>query len=239
MDPAQEYALKVMVDEDKDIVKFVFERNGGKIIRGLKSLLVTQSPAFKAMFKKEWYKGAIHMKDDVSFDEADIFSRFILLVSKVLKVSQLSVHVACACYFYAEKYQVTDLKSDILKQIITTRKRFTIKDITECLDIARLYELNFFKVHLYRVKLALSDENVTNFYQICSENGMDGLVKQVVTFLCHKPLNKSWPFDLINLVIEEERKKQKAHVNNLTKELSQLKETSRWSSQFEDFPLFN
>ena len=233
MDESQEYALKLSRANKDEKVKFVFETTDGKskVVQSLKSVLITKSPAFKAMFSETWDKGKVRMDDAVTFDQEDTFSRFLLLLADVMRPQQLTIPVACSCYFYADKYRVNGLMTDILDAITRHWSAFSLDDIKNCLALTETYSLVDFKTKLNTVKLNLNQGNAIEFYEVCEKYQMDGLINQLIKHLQRFPVDKSWPQDLVLKIMDQERMETRKNINKAIADIKRL------SDQLHDFQM--
>ena len=246
MDVIQNLNLTLLTADDDDVFKFLFKTKEGKYktVRCLKSTLETNSPAFKDILGQAWDKGSVVMDDDVKFDQMDIFSRFVLILTNVLHPRQLSISVAISIYFYAKKYRVDDLMQELLDGMTSRWNTFKLDEIKDCLELADVDDMADFKASLDCVTLDLKPENVAEFFDICSKYQMEGLCEDIVSFLVDHPSDKSWSKDLCFRVLDLERTRSKEDIADLNEEIAQLSsqladiltkmETRRHEQEFED-----
>ena len=229
METAQEFSREIVKAIKDEIVEFRFKsktkEEGPQVIRFLKSRLVEKSAAFRAMFSELWDKNhPIDMDDDVDFDQAYVFGEFAFIVSNLRQVETLSIMMSCDIYYYANKYQIDGLKAELLNHISEYKHAFKLDEFTDCLALAELYQLTEFKAKLNSIKLGLKDELAIGFFDVCSKYQTDKLMHQLVTFLSKKPLEKSWPFDLIALIVDKERKDAEERIRNSEERIKNAEE---------------
>ena len=150
-------------------------------------------------------EGPVPMDDNVKFDQVDIFCKFTLLLSGGLRPQQVPIKEVCACYFYAEKYHVEGLKNSLLHRILSNSAEFKLDEMKECLVLTDIYDLSEVKSKLDNVDIEVALENSLPWYEILVKYKMDKLLAQLVCSLVGAELDKSWPFDLIKLIVYKER----------------------------------
>lgn len=128
-------------------------------------------------------------------------------------------------FFYAHKYQIEKLTSR-LKEHLNQRMNqgisnepYSLFQLEESIKMAELYSLVDYKQRLDQVKLSISDENALKFYELCFVFNMNDLLFQIAEYLKTKPIQESWPFDLIKRVFDQNRQ----DINSITAELAVLK----------------
>ena len=126
-------------------------------------------------------------------------------------------------YFYAEKYEVEDLKRTLVTQFYEGRP-ITVTDAETCLLMARKYNNQSWIASLDAAKLDLRMENVLEFWTIASENRLDRLMDQVAKFLYMKPCDRSWPIEMMDRVLIMYRKE----FGNELQRIQQSATETRW-----------
>ena len=110
-----------------------------------------------------------------------------------------------------------DLKRKLVRHFFSTPQRpFSREELEDAVHFGSMYDIPGFINSLDGVKLDLVMNNVVEFWKIASNHKMEGLMKQVATFLSKEPVDKQWPVDLIIFIlslnreeIEKLKKKQK------------------------------
>ena len=200
-------------------------------VKAHKSVLSNVSPVFESMFNKNWDKSEQVMDDSllVDFDQPKIFQLFIYIIYELRKITTLSTEDAARVHFYIHKYQIEPLITEVRKvltdrmKVGTDTKPYTVVELTESIKMADLNSSLDFKTKLNDVKLDIQDGNVAEIYDTCITHGMDRLVNQVDTFLDMKPLNKSWPLDLIVRYYERKLAQRDARIDRLEADNAQLR----------------
>lgn len=197
-----------------DEVQFEFIQTGDK--RKLfvhKKVLINASPVFQTMFDEKWTTSLIKMADDVSFDQYQTFMLFIeCLVNQM--VSNLSIQEACNLYYYAHKYDVQVMETNICNQISTILEaatvtqndycqELTLSDLAHCVKCFNLYSLEKLRMQLEQVELEINSENVLEFYEIITSFKLYSLLHRQVMPILMSPMNPSlWPIEVMKQIIE-------------------------------------
>lgn len=213
------------------MVFFAFPKETRKIRCSI-SMLTEISPVFATMLSDRWNQEKtdnvddnkpdsqpdsnrtsrdriVRLDDYVSFDQ---YSTFLLLMEVLYGLRQLNtltVDQAAHIFYYAHKYEMTATENEIQK-FLNRRMQYGIKnvplnlaEVKEGIDFARVYGLDKFRNSLDKVKLALSTENVFQFWHLTTESEMKNLQEQIVDYAMKGCTpNKDWPLDLLVIVAE-------------------------------------
>ena len=141
-------------------------------------------------------------------------------------------------YFYAEKYQVDDLKTKLIRDVFfSTEDAFTSQDLQDGLFLGSEYGIPGIVNSLDEVELDLTIQNVDTFWKIAADHKMDGLMNQVAEFVSMKPIKKRWPRDMIVHIhnfnrkkIEESKRMWKLCIKKCAEE--KVAETRKWKTKF-------
>ena len=112
---------------------------------------------------------------------------------------------------------MNDLKKKLIKHYFSTPQNlFSPEELEDGLIFGSMYDVPGIINSLDGVELDLRMSNVVEFWTIANNHKMEGLMKQVATFLSKEPVDKQWPQDLILCIlslhreeIEELKTKQK------------------------------
>lgn len=203
MDPGHEYGIKMMGAQESDVVKFKFCSQEGKVVRSMKSFLSNRSPVFATQFSKTWDDDTVDIDDLVSFDQHQQFSLFIQVLSGLTEMVQISVYEAACLYFYAEKYQIDDLKTKLIDTLPKLVKPSSDSDLKLCLEFVTEHNFSAMLDAVDGVQLEVSAKNGLNFFGICSKFKMEKLMFQVVEFKRTLEYDDSWPPNLLRRIAEK------------------------------------
>lgn len=205
MDPAAEYNKLITSAPDSDIVKFTFKKQQGKVVRCLKSVLIKKSPVFAAMFNETWNGDTVELDDQVTFIENEVFVVFIWFLIGSNNLNGVTVFGSCGLYFYAEKYQIADLKSKLITLKAVTS--ITLPQLTSVLRVVNESNLIEMKVALdNKIKLDLNADNALDFYKTCIKMDMKNLTAQVEDYITTMKYDSKWPPELLLRIAEKNRK---------------------------------
>lgn len=199
------YTSELMSVPKGDIVKFRFKGQKGKEVRCLKSFLTLCSPVFTTQFNDTWDKNAVELDDPVKFDQYERFKLFIEVLIKVKSLKDLKLDGAVCVYFYADKYQIVDLKSKI-EDVVSSLNDDTLPSVLErSLEMVEEFGFDALKVAIDGVKLLIMNDLALGLYNTCKRFKMEKLTKKVVSFMSKMDYDASWPAVLLVEIAEQNR----------------------------------
>lgn len=235
MDPKAAYIRMSIGASDTDLVKFKFKKQG-KFCLCFISFLSKRSPKFEEMFnEKSWNGDTIELDDQVNFDEHFAFSLFLEALVGSIELSDIDVYRSCCIYYYAEKYQVNDLKSKLkaLPCLLVEKNCPLTLDLATVINESNLVEMK--DVLDNRIKLFLTDENALDIYKTCSLCQMKNLMAQIVDYIAGMEYDSSWPPDLLLRIAKKNRKelgKTRQELEKSQQEQKQMKQMFDGERQF-------
>lgn len=202
--------LQKLIDaKDSEIVTFKFYPSNDdeemNSVRCLKSFLSSVSPIFTIMFNKHWNTNNEIMNDPVPFNQFDNFSNFIKCITQPKSIYSLTIYSVTCCYYYAEKYQMTNFKITLLKSLPKMKEPSTVHDLTMSLKFATEHNFINLITAFNSVNLGLNKNNGLKFFNIASEHNMEGLMNQVTNYMKRQKVETSWPINLITRIAIKNR----------------------------------
>lgn len=161
------------------------------------------------MFSEKWTKKTIEVNDYVDFNQFDAFKRFIYIIYGLHDVGPLTIVQACNVFFYADKYDVKLLKAKVLTFLKEkmTRRCLSINELARIFFFDEKYELGI-KTVLDGARLALSENNVVEFYQMADELKLARMKGRIIDFSINIEPKQNWPTDFLCAVIEGLKQQQ-------------------------------
>ena len=206
-DSENDYGFRMSRAPESDIVKFTLKSSEGKVVRALKSALSSRSAVFKVQFSKTWDTDTIELDEEVNFDQLEIFGLFIDCLVGWQTLVELTVHQVCCVYYYANKYEIQDLKNDLLEALSELEGRETVDNFSKCLElVSGVEEFVHLMEALDKIELDITSENGGMAFDIASKHKMARQKVQVVEKLKSLEYKDSWSSDLLLRIAIANRK---------------------------------
>lgn len=199
---ANEYIRKMATAEKSDIVEFKFKSQGGKVVRCLKSFLSSKSPVFATQFNDTWNVDTVYIDDPVNFNQYKQFQKFIEVLIGLEPITWNTVYDVAELYFYADKYQVEDLKAKLITVLPKLPTTAYASDLQSGILFSKMHNFDTMLSAIDRVQIGLKPNNYVRFFCICSVYKMEKLMDKIVDYAMSLDHDNSWPPELIRRVAE-------------------------------------
>lgn len=122
--------------------------------------------------------------------------------------SYLDLNEVVSVYFYADKYQIRDMKQQVEECVGNICGEVLPDDLIESLETVEKFGFSDLKTAIDKdkVELCIEDDNALQFYNICQRFNMDTLKKDVVSAMSKMDYDVSWPPELLLEIAERNRK---------------------------------
>lgn len=189
----ESYTSELMSAAKGEIVKFTFKHHEGKVVRCLKSFLVDRSPVFAAQFNETWDKNKVELDDPMMVDEYERFKLFIEVLIKVKRCRSLDLDEAIYVYYYADKYQINNLKF-IIENVVSDLQEETAPCVLEkSLEMVDKFGFNVLKEAIDGTKIFILDDRALDLYNTCKQFKMEKLTLKIVDYMSKMDYDVSWP----------------------------------------------
>lgn len=187
----------------EDIVTFTFPDSKANI-QSLKSLLAKVSPVFEAMFSGQWKEeNVVKLDDPPQINPQQTFNHFIRFIHGTLKtLKDLPLLSLLHVHYYAEKYDVKDVRKEIYSAI-RSQDKINMIAFKECLEAAVSLNLSKFVDKIDRDLQIVTGGDVIEWFNMCEKYNLKFTMEKIVAKVCYKPFNEEWPSKLKELVHEK------------------------------------
>lgn len=161
---ATDYAKLTISAAASDFVQFKFKEAGSNVVTVLKSFLSSKSTVFANQINNARDGNTVDIDHDVHFAEYKQFNLLIEVLIGSTCINSINLYNAACLYFYAEKYQINDLKNKLTSALPRLHEPTGVIDLKLALLLVKEYGLESMIPAIDHIKLSLEEENCLSLY---------------------------------------------------------------------------